>query len=165
MPLPAYITFPEPAATTCWPILPAMSTPLFLPSSKVATTLPSDGQIQLSFSSSAPADGALAAGGAGGTGVGAAATSGLVSGLPLPPSGRCMSASAASEYGRLSPFGPLFFGTGAAGCGRFSTTGGATDDTCTPLPAALASGGSTRSTWSTLMSLGLARLFQVTRSR
>src|SRR5471032_929298 len=163
MPLPAYITFPEPAATTCWPILPAMSTPLFLPSSKVATTLPSDGQIQLSFSSSALAAGA--GGGATTTGTGAAGASGLVSGLPPPPSGRCISASVASEYGRLSPFGPVFFGTGAGGGGRFSTTGGATDDTCTPLPPALASGGCTRSTWSTLMSFGLARLFHATRSR
>src|SRR5471030_2249964 len=101
MPLPAYITFPEPAATTCWPILPAMSTPLFLPSSKVATTLPSDGQIQLSFSSSAPALVAAGTGGATSAGVGAdggaTATSDLVSALPLPPSGRCNSASAASE--------------------------------------------------------------------
>ena len=56
------MTLPEPAATTGWPALPAMSRPLLRPSSKVAITRPSDGHIQLRRASSlAPAAGAAGA--------------------------------------------------------------------------------------------------------
>src|SRR5439155_16114094 len=173
-----YITLPAPAASTCWPSLPEISMPLLLASSKLAITLPSAGHIQLTPSSSEPA-GAVSTGfstallsiGLGG--------SNLATTVAPPVSGFCNSANALSEYGRFSPRGPVLLAYGPCGpfaaagwtfdwmleSGRTSTPEPDTAAVWAPLPDAPPSGGSTRSTWSTLMSFGLLRLFHVMMSR
>src|SRR6185437_1647527 len=138
--VPTKSTWPSAAATTLWPLLPAMSIPFFA-SSYAPVGLPSVGQPQLTASSGPLVSAALSAAvgaeeatAAGATVAGAmAAATGAVSGF-------CMSANAASEYGFFSPFGPVLFRL-CAPCGcrgvRATPPGGGTGIDCDP-PARLA---------------------------
>lgn len=106
--------------------------------------LPSDGHIQLNFSSSFAVTVV--------PGVTPAVTTFSAFGLSS-------LARFASLYGFLAPLGSVFFGT----AGTFSAPGSVTGDVTTPF--AVRSGCATFSTCPTLMSSGSARLFQATRSR